>query len=74
MYILFTGLNLLRIYSEFTFRDFAKRTNLLLQVILEVACDDIVQMHSVCTKHVVLIAWVGEKVWIGIRINAGTHE
>ena len=44
------------------------------QVILEVAGDDIMQMHSVGTHHVVFITRIGEEVWIGVCIDAGTHK
>ncbi len=44
------------------------------QMIFKVPCDDIVQMHTVSTHHVVTITRIGEEVWIGVGINAGTHE
>jgi hypothetical protein len=43
-------------------------------MVFKVPCDDIVQMHTVSTHHVVTITRIGEEVWIGVGINAGTHE
>ena len=43
-------------------------------MVFEIACDDIVQMNTVSTHHVVTIARIGEEVGIGVGIDASTHE
>ena len=45
-----------------------------LQMVFKVAGDDVVEMHSVGTHHVVTVAGIGEEVGIGTSIDAGPHE
>ena len=43
-------------------------------MVFKISCDDVVEMHSVGTHHVVTITRIGEEVRIGVGIDAGTHE
>ena len=32
------------------------------------------QMHTVASRHIVLVAWIDEEVWIRAGVDAGFHE
>lgn len=46
----------------------------LFQVVFKVTGDGVVEVYSVGPHHVVLIAWIGEEVWVGVSIDAGTYK
>ena len=47
---------------------------LLFKIVIEVACDALVQVHHVVTHHVVAVAGIDKVVGLGAGVLAGAEE
>lgn len=52
----------------------ALRESLLFKIVVEVACDALVQVHHVVTHHVVAVAGIDKVVGLGAGVLAGAEE